>query len=258
MYILKHKDNSLKIRHYREVLKDLEYDCEFNEIQISDYDLIETLEDIITTSTGDIYTESDFEIIKKSKEYKDKLAKQERERLAMLNMTGADVERAIYKVKGIDFDDILAMAKDNPAIDEKALKIEFKANNFYRGNPYIEQVGALLGFTSEQLDKFFETKDYIYLTACELTINAVPAEATGTGTVSYPYGTLVDYKVELEGYKPYTGSIALLKDTELNIELEKIEEVVDENTTDTTESDVQDELDTTTSKSDEIDTDILE
>ena len=140
MYILKHKDNSLKIRHYREVLKDLEYDCEFNEIQISDYDLIETLEDIITTSTGDIYTESDFEIIKKSKEYKDKLAKQERERLAMLNMTGADVERAIYKVKGIDFDDILAMAKDNPAIDEKALKIEFKANNFYRGNPYIEVI----------------------------------------------------------------------------------------------------------------------
>ena len=165
---------------------------------------------------------------------KEELQQQERERLAMLNMTGADVERAIYKVKGIDFDDILAMVKDNPAIDEKALKIEFKANNFFRGNPYIEQVGALLGFTSKQLDKFFETKDYIYLTACELTINAVPAEAIGTGTVSYPYGTLVDYKVELEGYKPYIGSVELLEDTVLDIELEKIEEVVDENTTDTT------------------------
>lgn len=90
-------------------------------------------------------------------------AKEEHERLAMLNMTGADVERAIYKVKGIDFDDILAMVKDNPAIDEKALKIEFKANNFFRGNPYIEQVGSLLGFTGEMLDKFFETKDYTYL-----------------------------------------------------------------------------------------------
>lgn len=161
---------------------------------------------------------------------------QEKERIALLNMTGADVERAIYKVKGIDFDDILAMVKDNPAIDEKALKIEFKANNFFRGNPYIEQVGSLLGFTSEMLDKFFDTKDYRYLTTCKLTINATPIEATITGNGSYPYGTLVDYKIELEGYKPYIGSIELLKDAELNIELEKIEEVVDENTTDTEQS----------------------
>ena len=90
-------------------------------------------------------------------------AKEERERIALLNMTGADVERAIYKVKGIDFDDILAMVKDNPAIDEKALKIELKANNFYRGNPYVDAVGLLLGFTGEMLDKFFETNDYTYL-----------------------------------------------------------------------------------------------
>ena len=188
----------------------------------------------------DGYVIYDFELMT-VEEMEEKQVQQERERLAMLNMTGADVERAIYKVKGIDFDDILAMVKDNPVIDEKALKIEFKANNFFRGNPYIEKVGALLGFTSKQLNKFFETKDYIYLTACELTINAVPTEATGTGTVSYPYGTLVDYKVELEGYKPYTGSIELLKDTELNIELEKIEEVVDENTTDTT-TDISNEV----------------
>lgn len=157
--------------------------------------------------------------------------KQEQERIALLNMTCADVERAIYKVKGIDFDDILAMVKDNPTIDEKALKIEFKANNFFRGNPYIEQVGSLLGFTSEMLDKFFDTKDYKYLTTCKLTINATPTEATITGAGSYPYGTLVDYKVELEGYKPYIGSVELIEDTELNIELEKIKNVADENTT---------------------------
>ena len=35
-------------------------------------------------------------------------------------------------------------------------------------------------------------------------------------------------------------------------------ELIDENTTDTTKSDIQDELDTTTSKSDKTDTDILE
>ena len=189
-------------------------------------------------------------------EMEEKQAQKERERIALLNMTSADVERAIYKVKGMDFDDILAMVKDNPTIDEKALKIEFKANNFFRGNPYIEQVGLVLGFTSEMLDKFFDTKDYHYLTTCKITINATPTEAIVTGNGSYPYGTLVDYKVELGGYKPYIGSVELLEDTELDIKLEKIEEVVDENTTDTT--DVPNELDTTTNKSDEIDTDILE
>ncbi len=167
--------------------------------------------------------------------YTDKEKQQaERERLNMCFMTGADVERAIYKVKGIDFDDILAMVKDNPAIDEKALKIEFKANNFFRGNPYIEQVGALLGFTGEMLDKFFETKDWHYLTTCRLTINATPTEATVTGNGSYPYGATVDYRVEAEGYVTKEGSIELLQD-------EVIEVVLDEDTADTT-TDVSNEV----------------
>ncbi len=93
----------------------------------------------------------------------EELQAQEREHLNMLSLTAADVERAIYKAKGIDFEDILKLVKDNPDIDVKALKIELKANNFYRGNPYIEQVGALLGFTPEMLDEFFETNDYIKL-----------------------------------------------------------------------------------------------
>lgn len=85
---------------------------------------------------------------------------EERERINKLSLTAADVERAIYKVKGLDFDDILELVKDNPNIDSKALKIELKANNFYRGNPYVSAIGNLLGFTEEQLDKFFETGNY--------------------------------------------------------------------------------------------------
>lgn len=42
-----------------------------------------------------------------------------------------------------------------------------KANNFYRGNPYIDAVGTLLGFTKEQLDEFFETNDYTKLLSDE-------------------------------------------------------------------------------------------
>ena len=99
------------------------------------------------------------------------------QRNAMLNLTAADVERAIYKAKGMDFDDVIALVEQyneaapmneegqSTAIDIKALKIELKANNFYRGNPYIDAVGQLLGFTSEQLDNFFETGDYTALLA---------------------------------------------------------------------------------------------
>ena len=97
-------------------------------------------------------------------------AQEEAQRVALLNLTGADVERAIYKAKGMDFDDIIAfleaqsLAQDGTApVDIKALKIELKANNFYRGNPYIDTVGTLLGFTKEQLDEFFETNDYTKL-----------------------------------------------------------------------------------------------
>ena len=94
---------------------------------------------------------------------------EEAERVGNLNLTGADVERGIYQAKGMDFDDILAFVMANPpqGLDVKALKIELKANNFYRGNPYVEAVGALLGFTSEQLDAFFETKDWNVLITTE-------------------------------------------------------------------------------------------
>ena len=83
----------------------------------------------------------------------------------MLKLTAADVERAIYKAKGIDFEDIVAtLESTQPAgLDIKALKIELKANNFYRGNPYIDAVGTILGLTTEQLDEFFETNDYTKL-----------------------------------------------------------------------------------------------
>lgn len=95
---------------------------------------------------------------------------QERERIAKLYLTGADVERGIYQAKGMDFDDILAFVMANPpqGLDVKALRIELKANHFYRGNPYVNAVGALLGFTSEQLDKFFETNDYTALLPVEV------------------------------------------------------------------------------------------
>lgn len=101
----------------------------------------------------------------KNEDWEAEQAQKEAERIAKLNLTGADVERGIYQAKGMDFDDILAFVMANPPVglDVKALRIELKANHFYRGNPYVNAVGSLLGFTSEQLDKFFEYNDYTYL-----------------------------------------------------------------------------------------------
>ena len=159
-------------------------------------------------------------------------AKAERERLDKLSMTRGDVFEALILARGLTKPQIRAMI-EQAELDTvtKALYLNRfdEALQFYRGYPIFDMLGQALGITSEQLDKFFETKDYHYLTTCKLTINAMPTEATVTGAGSYPYGTLVDYKIELEGYKPYIGSIELLKDAELNIELEKIEEAIDKN-----------------------------
>lgn len=115
--------------------------------------------------TGLEYVLDGEEYVLKDEDYETKQAQKERERIAKLFLTAADVERGIYQAKGMDFEDIMAFVMANPptGLDVKALKIELKANNFYRGNPYVNAIGTLLGFTSEQLDKFFETNDYTYL-----------------------------------------------------------------------------------------------
>ena len=95
----------------------------------------------------------------------EEIALQEKERIAKLYLTGADVERGIYQAKEMDFDDILTLVTANPpeGLDVKALKIELKANHFYRGNPYVSAIGALLGFTEEQLNLFFKDGNYKHL-----------------------------------------------------------------------------------------------
>ena len=125
---------------------------------------------IVEEGTDALYALEPDEIMKDGKpfvdpEYETRIAQQEAERIAMLSLTAADVQRGIYKAKGMDFDDILNFVKSNPpqGLDIKALKIELSANNFFRGNPYVDSIGALLGFTKEQLDKFFETNDYNHL-----------------------------------------------------------------------------------------------
>lgn len=89
----------------------------------------------------------------------EEIAQKERDRIDALCLTRSDVERVIYADKGMDFDDLIEYVKTNvPTMDVKALKIELRANNFYRKHPYINQLGTVLGYTSEDLDYLFQNK----------------------------------------------------------------------------------------------------
>ena len=97
--------------------------------------------------------------------YEQKQAQKERERLDSLTLTPADVERALYRAKGMDFDDLKTLiAQQIPTIDIKGLSIEFRAKDFYRGAMaggmrLFDVVGALLGYTTQDMDYLFEHKE---------------------------------------------------------------------------------------------------
>ena len=104
------------------------------------------------------YVIYDFELMT-VEEMEAKQAQKERERIGNLSLTKADVERAIYTDKGMDFDDLIEYVKAKvPTMDIKALKIELGAKDFYRKHPYINQLGQLLGYTSDDLDYLFKNK----------------------------------------------------------------------------------------------------
>ena len=89
----------------------------------------------------------------------------ERQRKDQLTLTPADVERALYRAKGMDFEDLKALiVQALPTIDIKELAIEFRAKDFYRGAMangmrLFDVVGQLLGYTSDDMDYLFEHKE---------------------------------------------------------------------------------------------------
>ena len=92
---------------------------------------------------------------------------EEKERIGKLSLTRGDVFRGLLQAKNVTRQQIRAMIENNETLTilqkEMAL-IDFdEALNFYRGNALIDTLGATLGITSEQLDKFFETNDYTVL-----------------------------------------------------------------------------------------------
>lgn len=115
--------------------------------------------------TDDEYALDGDEYVLNDDEYKRRQAEKERQRIDNLTLTPADVERALYKAKGMDFEDLKALiVQQIPTIDIKGLAIEFRAKDFYRGAEangmrLFDVVGALLGYSSEDMDYLFINKE---------------------------------------------------------------------------------------------------
>ena len=86
--------------------------------------------------------------------YEQEQAQKERERINQLSLTKREVFLALYKDKGITPEQIKAQITNPEAL------IEFEyAGDYFRGNPLIDAIGTMLGYTSEQLDYLFEHKE---------------------------------------------------------------------------------------------------
>ena len=159
---------------------------------------------------------------------------QRKEQIAKLSMTRGDVFEALILARGLTKPQIRAMI-ENAELDTmtKALYLNRfdEALDFYRGFPVFNMLGKKLDVTSKQLDDFFETKDYHYLTNITLKINTTPSEAVvtingvETKEFSTPYQPNlqlpVTYSVACEGYVTKADEIILTENTVLDVVLEE-------------------------------------
>lgn len=96
---------------------------------------------------GEFYFEDDAEYIAKKEQA-------EKEHIAKLSLTKREVFLALYRAKGLTPEMIRAQITDTEAL------IEFDyATEYFRFNPLINQIGAMLGFSPEQIDYLFEHKE---------------------------------------------------------------------------------------------------
>lgn len=87
--------------------------------------------------------------------YEQEEAQKAKERIAKLSLTKREVFLALYHAKNITPDMLKAQIQSPEAL------IEFEyANDYYRGNPLIDTIGSMLGYTSEDLDYLFINKEF--------------------------------------------------------------------------------------------------
>ena len=87
----------------------------------------------------------------------------EKERISMLKMTRGDFFEGLILALGKDEEDVLLLIDSLELTDteKKVYKNRVKnALDFYRGYPLVDVLASKLGITTQQMDIFFETKDY--------------------------------------------------------------------------------------------------
>ncbi len=149
-----------------------------------------------------------------------------------MSLKRGDVFEALILAKGITKAQIRAKI-EQADIDatSKALYLNRfdEAIDFYRGHPLFDLMAATLKLTSDQLNKFFSTKNYKHLTTPTLTVSVVPDSATVVindveqNSISAPYNTEVSIRITCDGYESHEESLTLIEDATLSIELSEIE-----------------------------------
>lgn len=93
--------------------------------------------------------------------YESELAQQEKERIGRLNMTKADFWLGVLE-KGITKQTVLSKIQLLPDETQRAkAMIQFEdANNYWRGNEFMDVIGAMFGITPDELDYLFENKQF--------------------------------------------------------------------------------------------------
>lgn len=123
----------------------------------------EVYNDALTDQDKYIYQDEE---VKLNPNYEEEKRQQRRAELDRLTLTPSDVERALYYSKlKMDFDDLKAFIHEKlPELDIKGLSIEFRAKDFYRGATaagmrLFDVIGALIGYTSDDMDYLFQHKE---------------------------------------------------------------------------------------------------
>lgn len=100
-------------------------------------------------------------------DYEEKQKAKEKARIAEIALTRADVFEALILARGLTKQALRAYIELDETLNdiEKALYLNRfdDALEFYRKHPAIDFISAKLGISSDDMDKFFDTKDYNYL-----------------------------------------------------------------------------------------------
>lgn len=139
--------------------------------EIKEYTTSETKQEEITNpETGEIEIVEYQTIVKHLEAWgytEEELLEQEKERIAEISLTRADVFEALILARGLTKQMLRSFIEQDETLSdiEKALYLNRfdDALEFYRKHPAIDFISEKLDISSDDMDKFFDTKDYTYL-----------------------------------------------------------------------------------------------